>query len=289
MNVTAIGAWSLCTSVLMLAACSDKGTDTLARARKEGRMRLGFANEAPFAFRQAKSGDLTGEAPAVARATLAKLGVPETQGVLTEFGSLIPGLRAGRFDVIAAGMYITPERCKQVLFSEPSYCVREALLVHRQNPLGFHSYEDLAKTSAARVAVVAGTVELKYAKDAGVPIERLHVFPDPPSALEALLAGRVQAYAATSLTVNDLLRKRPGAPLTAAAPFAQPSEDGKLALGCGAFAFRPEDRALRDAFDQELKRVLGSPEHLAMVEPFGFDTTTAVAGSTRDELCGAPN
>ena len=30
-----------------------------------------------------------------------------------------PETRAGRFDVIAAGMYITPERCKQVLFTDP--------------------------------------------------------------------------------------------------------------------------------------------------------------------------
>jgi polar amino acid transport system substrate-binding protein len=275
--------------VLALAACSTKPADTLARARKEGSMRLGFANEAPFAFRDPNTGALLGEAPSVAHAVLTELGVPETVAVLTEFGSLIPGLRAGRFDVIAAGMYITKERCKQVLFSEPSYCVREALLVHKGNPLGLHSYEDLAQSSATLLAVVAGTVEVSYAQRTGVPSERIQVFPDPPSALEGLLAGRVHAYAATSLTINDLLRKRPDAPLTAAAPFAPPSADGKPVQGCGAFAFRPEDRALRDAFDLKLKRLLGTPEHASLVSPFGFDQTTSVAGSTRDVLCGAPN
>lgn len=284
--------WLLCAVALALAAiggCSRKAGDTLAQARKEGRMRLGFANEAPFAFREAKSGDLVGEAPAVARAVLRELGVPETDGVLTEFGALIPGLQAGRFDVIAAGMYITPERCKQVLFSEPSYCVQETLLVNKGNPLGFHSYEDIAKSPSAQLAVVAGTVELGYAKQAGIPSTRLHVFPDPPSALEGLLAGRVQAYAATTLTVNDLLSKRRDTPLVAAAPFAQPSTSGKANLGCGAFAFRLADRALRDAFDRELTKLLGTPEHAALVAPFGFDDSTRVAGSTRDDLCGAPN
>ena len=33
----------------------------------------------------------------------------QVDGVLTEFGSLIPGLQAGRFDIIAAGMFVTPE------------------------------------------------------------------------------------------------------------------------------------------------------------------------------------
>ena len=51
--------------------------------------------------------------------------------VLTEWGSLIPGLRAGRFDLIAAGMYITPERCKQVLFTDPHYRLLDTLLVAR--------------------------------------------------------------------------------------------------------------------------------------------------------------
>jgi Bacterial extracellular solute-binding proteins, family 3 len=37
-------------------------------------------------------------------------------GVLTKFGALIPGLRAGRFDMIAATMYITPPYRKQVQF-----------------------------------------------------------------------------------------------------------------------------------------------------------------------------
>ena len=35
-----------------------------------------------------------------------RIGVKEFDGVLTPFGSLIPGLKAERFDIIAAGLYI---------------------------------------------------------------------------------------------------------------------------------------------------------------------------------------
>ena len=39
----------------------------------------------------------------------------------------------------------------------------------------------------------------------------------------------------------------------------------------GSFGFRKEDTALRDAVNAKLKDFIGSPEHLAMVEPYGFD------------------
>ncbi len=56
--------------------------------------------------------------------------------MLTEFGSLIPGLQAGRFDIIAAGMFVNPKRCEQVQFSEPTYGIGQAFLVAEGQPEG---------------------------------------------------------------------------------------------------------------------------------------------------------
>ena len=81
---------------------------TLERAKADGYIRVGFANEAPYGY-ATPDGKLTGESPEVVKAVLAKMGIAQVDGVLTEFGSLIPGLQAGRFDIIAAGMFIT--RC----------------------------------------------------------------------------------------------------------------------------------------------------------------------------------
>ena len=78
---------------------------TLERVQREGVVRVGFANENPYAYAEL-DGTLTGEAVEVARTVFERLGIPEMEGVLTEFGSLIPGLQAGRFDVITAGMYM---------------------------------------------------------------------------------------------------------------------------------------------------------------------------------------
>lgn len=278
---------ALALALACIAACGHRAPEesALQRVQRKGVARLGFANEAPFAYRDARTGELTGEAPAVARHVLQALGVRKVEGVLTEFGSLIPGLKAGRFDLIAAGMYVTPDRCKQVLFSQPSYCVGEALVVAGGNPLKLHSYRDVV-AKGATLGVVSGTVEIGYAHGAGLPDERLSIFPDAPSALEGLQSGRVQGFAATALTAGDLLRKSAGAALEMAKPFADPMVDGKPALGCGAFAFRKGDEALRDAFDRALAALLSMPDHGKLVAPFGFGPHTAVRAS-REQLCGA--
>ena len=45
---------------------------------------------------------------------------------------------------------------------------------------------------------------------------------------------------------------------------------GKSVKGHGAFGFRKEDTDLFEAFNAELEAFLGTPEHIALVEPFGF-------------------
>jgi polar amino acid transport system substrate-binding protein len=214
-----------------------------------------------------------------------RMDVHEVEGVLTEFGSLIPGLKAKRFDVIAAGMYITPERCEQIAFSNPSYTIGEAFVVKQGNPLDLHSYEDIASHESATLGVVAGTVERGYARDTGIADGRVVVFPDPPSALAGVVAGRVDAYAGTSLTIQDLMNKSGGGKLERADPFTDPAIEGETIRGYGAFGFRKEDAAFREAFNAELGRFIGTPEHLVTVEPFGFTENELPGETTAEELC----
>lgn len=256
---------------------------TLEKARKQGFIRVGFANEAPYGY-ATTAGKLTGEAPEVAKAVLQRMGIPQVDGVLTEFGSLIPGLKAGRFDIIAAGMYVLPKRCRQVAFSEPSYSIGEGFVVAKGNPLSLHSYDDVKKNPKVRLGLMAGTVEFDYAKAAGIPRDQWTIFPDGPSAVAAVAAGRVDAYAGTSLTVADLAAKA-GNRVEVAKPFTDPVVDGTSARGYGAFAFRKGDADFLAEFNKHLKAFIGTPEHAALVGPFGFTETERPAGKTTAELC----
>jgi polar amino acid transport system substrate-binding protein len=267
---------------LALTATMASAEMTLERIKRAGEIRIGFANEAPFGY-QTPDGKLTGEAPEVGKAVLKQLGVTKVKGVLTEFGALISGLRADRFDMIAAGMYITPQRCKQVQFSEPSYSIGEAFAVAAGNPKKLRSFEDVAANSEVKLGVMAGAVEAGYARKVGVGDAQLVVFPDGPSALAGVRTGRVDAYAGTALTIQDLLSKN-GRGLERAQPFKDPVIDGESIRGYGAFGFRPDDKDFHDAFNKVLVAYRGSDEHLALVEPFGF-TKSEMPEKTTAELC----
>ena len=266
---------------LVIAACAAttaaQAETTLQRIERTGEVRIGYANEKPFAY-TTPDGTVTGESPEIARKVFAKLGVKKVDAVLTEWGSLIPGLKAGRFDVIAAGMYVTPERCKQVAFADPQYQIKDTLITLPGDPKNLHSYADVAKTDAS-LALMAGTVEVGYARASGVKDSQLLLVPDTTAQLQAVRAHRADAAAGTALTMKDLAAKMPGQ-----VEAQQKFVDDPSHTGYGALAFRPEDTDLRDAVNKVLHGWLGTPDHLKTVAPFGFDKSN-LPDKTTAQLC----
>lgn len=262
-----------------LTAGAAAAQSTLERAKEQGYIRVGFANEAPYGY-ATPAGKLTGEAPEVAKAVLAKMGIDEVDGVLTEFGSLIPGLKAGRFDIIAAGMFITPQRCEQVRFSEPSYGIGQAFLVQEGNPKNIADYGTIAENGDLKLAVMAGAVEAGYAEDAGVDQGQLVVLPDQASLVSAVKAGRADAAALTALSIARMADNNEGVESTE--PFGEVA--GESVKGHGGFAFRPEDEDLYQAFNATLKDFVGTEEHIALVSEFGFGEGY-LPNKTTEELC----
>ena len=277
---TPLQQWVVACAALGLLATAQAAT-TLDKVKENSSIRIGYANETPFAYTET-SGKVTGESPEIAKIIFKQMGIDKVDGVLTEWGSLIPGLRAGRFDVIAAGMYITPARCKQVIFTDPQYQLPDTLLVAKGNPKGLHSYADIAKQSDVKLAIMAGTVNLAYARDSGVKDDQILQVPDTTAQLQAVRAGRADAAVGTQLTMKGLASKG-GEKVEAIADF----KDDPSHTGYGALAFRPEDKDLRDAVNAQLKGWLGSEEHLKTVAPFGFDKSN-VTTKTAAELCGQP-
>lgn len=264
-----------CAAVGVLASAQAASLDEI---KETSRIRIGYANETPFAFTET-DGRVTGESPEIAKIIFEKMGIKQVDGVLTEWGSLIPGLRAGRFDVIAAGMYITPARCKQVIFTDPQYALPDTLLVAQGNPKNLHSYADIARNPDVKLAIMAGTVNLAYARDSGITDAQILQVPDTTAQLQAVRAGRADAAVGTQLTMKGLAKKG-GDKVEAISDFT----DDPAHTGYGALAFRPEDKALRDAVNAEMKKWLGSEEHLKTVAPFGFDRSN-VTDKTAADLC----
>ena len=254
----------------------------LERVRKEG-VRVGFANEAPFTFSQS-DGSLAGSDYELAKLVFQQIGVQKFEGVLVNFGSLIPGLKAHRFDIISAGLYVRPERCPQILFSEPDVVVGDTVIVPKGNPHNIHSFADVAKQPGVKIGGTTGGLA-KDALDDGVPKDQIVEFPDWVSAISALKAGRIDAALQTTVTARWTVKSANDPAIEVASPFTQPVINGKPKANYAAFAFNTDDKDLRDAFNAQLEKVLGSPEQIAIFAKYGMTPDEIPTGVKLAQIC----
>jgi polar amino acid transport system substrate-binding protein len=273
-------------AVVIGGAPASCGDDSYARLKQSDSIRIGYAVEAPYAFLSG-TGEVTGVDPEVARRIVARLGIGEVHWVLTEFGSLIAGLQVGRFDVIAAGMFITKERSELVSFSEPTFHVQQGLLVPGDNPLGLHSYEAAVSNQAVRVAALSGAVEETLLLQMGLPQARLVGVPDALAGVKAVESGVADALALSSPTFHWMALKGELGATTIATPFEQPPGAQEQLLGFGGFAFRQEDEELREAWNAALRDFMGSPEHLSLLAEFGMTQGELPGDVTTGQIIGA--
>lgn len=282
------------TLVLAAAGCGSDGESEstgspasktgLAAVQEAGVLRVGFANEAPYAY--SDNGELAGSAPDLLRAIFSEVGVEEVEGVLTEFTSLIPAINANRFDVIGAGMFVRAERCAQIAFGNPEFVLKQAMAVRKGNPKGIDSYASI-KTNGAKLGLVKGGSEVDLATAAGIPDGQVQQFPDGPSVISALRSGRVDAVALTTLSLNDLLAKANTDEIELAEPFTEPvGDDGKPVRGYGAMGFRKQDNDLREAYNEKLAEFRKNGRWLEIMQKYGFTESELPDESvTVEELC----
>lgn len=280
-------AWSALVvgvTAVALTLVASTTSDVNVEGGGSAALRAGYALEAPYAYRDAE-GTLRGESVDTLRAALQRAGLPEPVWVHVEFARLLHELQSGRIDVIAAGMFITPERTAQAEFTRPTTSVRTGLLVQKGNPLDLHTLEDVRRAGGARLAVLEGSVELAQARESGLTDAQLLRLPDPASAVAALRSGQAAAFALSTPSLRWAMRESPT--LDLAAPFSVSRRDGQRDIGYPAFVFRPGDPR-RARVDQALSGYLGSAEHLRAVADYGFSAEDVAAAHGMDPTSRAP-
>lgn len=277
--------------LLLLAACGNEGNgssgDILSSLQDKGQVKVGFANEKPYAYEE--DGELKGAAVDIAKAIFKNLGVEEVDGHLSDFQQLIPGLNAGKFDVITAGMAITPDRCTNVAFGEPEMKYGEGLIVESGNPMNLHSYQDIAANPEITVAVMSGATEKAFLLAEGVAESQITMVPDIPASFSAVESGRAHATTGTEMTIKMALESSNQDKLEFVNDFEQPNIEGVPSYG--AAAFRQDSEALKDAYNAELKKLKESGELAAIIEPYGFTEEMNVVGLevTTESICSGEN
>lgn len=273
----------LLTTLLLLGSLGLAQAD-LEQIKNTGKIRIATANEIPYGWID-ENGTARGIAPEVATEVLRRMGVEDIEWTVTEFGSLIPGLMANRFDMAAASQAILPDRCKQVIYSKPNSSYGEGLLVRAGNPKDIHGYEDFAEDSSLKLGIVSGADQLDFAHAYGISDRQIVAIPNNTDALSAVATGRVDAYAATGLTAARLAENSERVEL--AQPFTDPVIDGETVRSWGGFTFHRGSTEFRDAFNEELAAFQETDEYREILRSHGLsdqDIDSALQAST-EELC----
>ncbi|MDH6237661.1 amino acid ABC transporter substrate-binding protein [Cryobacterium sp. CG_9.6] len=214
------------------------GADTsLSAVEEAGTLTVGTEGTyRPFSFHEDGSGDLTGYDVEVATAVAKELGVSVTFEE-TQWDAIFAGLTAGRFDMIANQVSITPEREAAYTFSTP-YTYSTGVIVVPTDNTDITSFASLSgKTTAQSLTSNWNAL----ATESGATVEAVEGWAQSVALVEQ---GRVDATVNDKLTFLDYQKQTGADGLKIAAETSEQSES--------AFAFAQGGTALAEAVDAAL-------------------------------------
>ena len=243
-------------------------------------IRIGFANIPLWGYPN-ENGEADGFTNDIAIQVLASMGLTNIEPVVTDWGGLIPGLRAERFDLITGGMYVLGSRCENVAFSEPVARSGDGILVAAGNPEDINSYTDILEGGHIMVTG-AGYNTVEAARNLGIANENIMQVPGPTEMLAALIAGRADAAVLTDFEAQHLAADHEEVDL------ADSSQMEDWSKNYAAIGFRHADQDFVDRFNEALAAYIGSDEMMTLVSEHEYtevhlpgDTTTEWACANR--------
>jgi cystine transport system substrate-binding protein len=205
-------------AVLAVASCGSAGDRSDEPIKAAGVLRVGTEGVySPFSYHDA-SGQLAGYDVDVARAVADKIGVT-VEFVETPWDSMFAALEAGRFDVVANEVTITPERQAKYDLSEP-YSVGEGVIVTRAGDDSIKTLDDLKGKVAAENATSNWS---EIARNAGARVEAVEGF---TQAITLLNQGRVDVVVNDSIAVYAYLAETGDTSVKIAGKVGEKSEQG---------------------------------------------------------------
>jgi polar amino acid transport system substrate-binding protein len=206
----------------------------MAHAESAKTLRIGTEAAFPPYVSLDANGDLRGFEIDLGEAICARLALTCTW-VQTEWSAIIPDLLSHEYDVIMAGMGITPGRAAEIAFSReylPSGDVASGMYV---------ATNSFVTPGHAVISVQKDTIHEEHLRARGFTCE---TFPTAYAAFQALLDGKVDM----TFGSPDFLRDR----VARTNRMLTIIGTDKLAASGVAAGFRKEDTALRDDFNRAL-------------------------------------
>ena len=185
-------------SILMLLTCltACSAGKTLADVEKAGKLTIATSPDFPPFEYLAEDGSVTGIEIDILNLVCAELGV-ELDIQQMDFDSVLPGVQAGKYDLGASGISVTPEREENTLFTVPYCLAAQAIVVLKDSAITCKADLD-GKT----VAVQTGTTAEEFCMGANYTVS---AFTANADAQQALLTGKVDAWVIDDLTAADMV------------------------------------------------------------------------------------
>ncbi len=184
--------------LLIITGCGSSSettrTSLLEQIKQRGTMRVGVSTFVPWAMRNTQ-GELIGYEVDVALRLAEDAGL-KVEFVPTAFDGIVPGLLAGKFDVIIAGMSITPQRNLSVNFTMP-YAHSGLLLAASKQLAGNMTQKEDYNTDEVTITVRRGSISVQAAQKA-FPKATLRQFDDDIQAFQEVLNGNAHAVIAST-------------------------------------------------------------------------------------------
>jgi polar amino acid transport system substrate-binding protein len=272
---------------LVVAACgssnttssSTPGNDLLSKLKAAGVINIGLANDPPASIIN-PDGSVSGEGPVVVQMIMKKLGVAQVHGIVGTFGELVPGLQAGRWDMIGGVISVTKARCAVVQYTDPfQFNGMEIAWFSSAVPQAPTSIADVGKRGLI-TGFNAGSAYIAIAKGLGVTDDHILQFPDTSALLDALNSKRIQVIISDTGSLNLTPAQ------VAKYPFQHldyPSDGPFIA---GALAFRQADTGIYNAFQKEFRAMKASGQFDKIAAQFQFQgIPTQYKDLTPDQVC----
>jgi polar amino acid transport system substrate-binding protein len=255
----------------LVQSASAQSPATLDQLKQAGAVKVGLVNQPPYSALN-PDGTIGGFVPTLVQEIMSRLGVERIEPSVATYGELIPGLQAGRWQIIAASFRLTPERCSQVLFADPVTFDGGAIAyVAKDGEQAPTSITDLVDGDEP-IGVLQGSYLVELVTGLGIAESRLSQFPSNPALIDGMQAGRVGTVISTNAALEQLREQRGGG-YEIAYPLSEDPPVGS------APAFSTADVELHAAFQKELRAMREIGELQKMAEQFGF-------GAPPEELMG---
>ena len=275
-SVQSVARWAALAA--MLAAVGSAAAQCLPAIKQKGVLvsAVGLMGTKPYVWKDDKTGKYEGFEPEMLDQLVKRIGIPKWDYAVTEWTTMIPGLKANRWDIILSGMSVTQERIQGagIDYSNPYFLLYDYVMVKGDSPI-----KTIADLKGKTLAAPLGTLDALNAQimvDTGKAgkLMAFNTFNEPFLALTNKQVDAVILDQATYLGMKDEIKdlRTVGEPIfyNAKPEWAAAEKAAAYKLGGTAVGMRKECTDLKVAVNKALADMDADGTRKAILTKYGI-------------------